>query len=168
MRRYIFILFFFLNVTGFGQRQHPVVSTADFSKAFGFLKGSLTYLDYSSGKPYTMPANITLMIDASNSNNIIQVMEYPDEPKANGKDTIRITEKGTKLDGENIVQKQMLPSGDMQIITEKEGKDGNDNKKALIRHTYLINKDKYSVQKDVKFENEDKWIRRHTYSYQRN
>ena len=32
----------------------------DFYKLSGTWEGSLTYLDYSSGKPYTMPANVEI------------------------------------------------------------------------------------------------------------
>ena len=33
-------------------------SSNDLKQLTGFWKGTLTYLDYSSGKPYTMPANL--------------------------------------------------------------------------------------------------------------
>jgi 3-methyladenine DNA glycosylase/8-oxoguanine DNA glycosylase len=33
----------------------------DFAKLSGTWEGSLTYVDYSTGKPYTMPANLEII-----------------------------------------------------------------------------------------------------------
>ena len=60
------------------------VSVKDFKPAFGKWKGTLTYLDYTSGKPYTMPCNIKVSKDGSNAQQLILAFEYPNEPKANG------------------------------------------------------------------------------------
>jgi hypothetical protein len=49
------------------------------------------------------------------------------------------------------------------MITEIDGNDGNDNKKAILRHTYIFNSNTYSIIKDVKFEGTDKWIKRNEY-----
>ena len=50
--------------------------------------GSLTYLDYSSGKSFSMPANVE--ISESGTKNLIFDYKYPNEPKANVADTITI------------------------------------------------------------------------------
>jgi len=34
---------------------------------------------------------------------------------------------------------------------------------AILRYTYLLNKNTFSVVKDVKFEGTDKWIKRNEY-----
>ena len=49
------------------------------------------------------------------------------------------------------------------MITEVGGNDGNDNKKAILRHTYILKSNTYSIIKDVKFEGTDKWIKRNEY-----
>ena len=43
------------------------------------------------------------------------------------------------------------------------GEDGNDNKKAMLRHTFLLKSNTYSIIKEVKFEGTDKWIKRNEY-----
>jgi len=142
----------------------PSVSVTDFSQAMGQMKGTLTYLDYSSGKPYTMPALITLR---NTEGLLIRSLEYPDEPKANQTDTLLIGAKGTFFNGAKLVKKETLPDGSLQLVTEKAGKDGNDHKSATLRNTYTFGKNLIVIRKDVRFEGEEKWIQRHEYSFQR-
>jgi hypothetical protein len=49
------------------------------------------------------------------------------------------------------------------MITEVVGNDGNDNKKGVLRHTYLLKSNTFSVMKEVKFDGTDKWIKRNEY-----
>ena len=49
------ILFSLLAFSLFGQEE---VTTNDLNASFGFWEGELTYLDYQSGKPFRMPANL--------------------------------------------------------------------------------------------------------------
>ncbi|MHA8090075.1 hypothetical protein U8593_07230 [Aquirufa antheringensis] len=106
----------------------------DLSKSIGFWKGELTYLDYSSGKPYSMAANITLSL-TQDQKGFIMLFEYPKEPQANAKDTTDVT--GNLFGKDRIVAFNKEQNGDFQLITEVDGEDGNDNKKAVLRHTYL-------------------------------
>lgn len=142
------------------------VSIKDFRPAFGKWKGTLTYLDYTSGKPYTMPCNITVSKNESNSKSLIIAYEYPNEPKANGKDTLLISADGTMLDGATVISKQKTKKV-LEIITEKNGVDGNDRKNAIIRHIYFIEKNSFSNRKEVKFVGEEKWILRNEYKMSR-
>jgi hypothetical protein len=64
------------------------VKVKDFKPAFGKWTGTLTYLDYSSGKPYTMPANVRISANPFNNRQIIFAFEYYKEPGANGNDTL--------------------------------------------------------------------------------
>lgn len=144
----------------------PSVSVKDFKPAFGKWKGTLTYLDYSSGKPYTMPANITISTNPQDDRQLIFAYEYPDEPKANEIDTIRISADGKIVDDSQVVSRKKS-KGVLEVITAYSGNDGNDNKKATIRHTYLIGKRSFSNRKEVKFEGEEKWILRNEYKMSR-
>ncbi|MEO7531139.1 MAG: hypothetical protein ABIS69_07000, partial [Sediminibacterium sp.] len=101
------------------------VTQKDFKPALGSLTGTLTYLDYSSGKPFTMPANITLR-NGANAHEVILALVYPKEPNANGNDTLRIGKGGTEIDGAMVIAKKVQPDGSLQIITERNGVDGND------------------------------------------
>ena len=138
------------------------VSVKDFKPAFGKWQGTLTYLDYSSGKPYTLPCNINISKDESNTQRVIFAYQYPNEPKANGNDTIVISTDGRMIDDELVVLKEK-ENGSLKIIAERNGVDGNDNKKAVIRHIYSIGKRSFSKRKEVKFDGEEKWILRNEY-----
>jgi hypothetical protein len=148
-------------------RPATIVSVKDFKPAFGKWKGSLTYLDYSSGKPYTMPVNVTIMPRKGNSNQLILAFEYPDEPKANGNDTLIINKDGTQIDGAAVISNKRSADRSLEIITEKAGEDGNDNRKATLRHIYTISKKLFSSRKEVKFSGEEKFILRNEYKMNR-
>lgn len=138
----------------------------DFCKLSGTWEGSLTYLDYSSGKPYTMPANIEIKRIAK-TNKFVFSNIYPNETSANSIDTISISTDGKYIDKELVKSRRKLPNGDIEIITEEFGKDGNDNKPATFRHTYTFGPTTYKNRKDVQFTGETVWINRHEYSYKR-
>ena len=142
-----------------------VVRVSDFTKTEGSWKGSLTYMDYSSGKPFSMPANVNLRI-ADNSQ-IILSYAYPNEPNANGKDTLLISGNGSLIDGAEVQSREILEDGAVKIVTVKAGRDGNDNKSALIRHSYILGKNSFQNVKEVKFEGADKWLIRNTYLFSR-
>jgi len=132
----------------------------DLQKAVGFWEGKLTYLDYSSGKPFTMLANIQLSL-TQDKKGYITSYEYPKEPHANSKDTIYVF---NKLFGKDpIVEFKKEEDGDFKFVTEIVGEDGNDHKKAVLRYIYQLNSNFYSITKEVKFDNSDKWIKRNEY-----
>ena len=132
----------------------------DLQKAVGFWEGKLTYLDYSSGKPFTMLANIQLSL-TQDKKGYITSYEYPKEPHANSKDTIYVFNKLFGKD--NIVEFKKDEDGDFKFVTEIVGVDGNDHKKAVLRYIYLLNSNFYSISKEVKFDDSDKWIKRNEY-----
>jgi quinol monooxygenase YgiN len=136
------------------------VQVKDLSSAVGSWEGQLTYLDYSSAKPFTMLANIKIDLTAD-SKGFIMGYEYPKEPHANSKDTTFID--GNNFGKDKIVEFKKSPNGDYKLTTEVEGIDGNDNKKAVLRHTYLLKSNTFSIVKDVQFEGTDKWIKRNEY-----
>jgi hypothetical protein len=138
----------------------------DFEKLSGTWQGSLTYLDYSSGKPYTMPADIEIK-RVNKTNKFVFSNIYPNETSANSIDTISISTDGKYIEKEIIKSRRKLPNGDIEIITEESGNDGNDNKPATFRHTYTFGKTTYKNRKDVQFTRETEWINRHEYSYKK-
>lgn len=87
--------------------------------------------------------------------------EYPNEPQANSKDTTYIV---NKLFGKDkIVEFKKTADGGFSLATEIVGEDGNDNKKAVLRHTYILKSNTFSIIKEVKFEGTDMWIKRNEY-----
>lgn len=132
----------------------------DLATSVGNWEGKLTYLDYASGKPYTMLANIKISL-TENKTGYIMGYEYPKEPHANSKDTTFVV---NQLFGKDkIVEFKKAVDGGFTLVTEVEGEDGNDYKKAILRHTYTLKTNNYSVVKDVKFNGTDKWIKRNEY-----
>lgn len=151
---------FFLFVFSVGYSQSFQVK--DLAKSIGFWEGKLTYLDYSSGKPYSMAANITFSL-TQDQKGFIMSYEYPKEPHANAKDTTYVT--GNLFGKDPIVTFKKEPNGDFQLITDVDGEDGNENKKAVLRHTYLLKEKQFSIVKEVKFVGTDQWIKRNEYVF---
>ncbi len=144
--------------------QKNKISAKDFDVLVGSWKGTLTYLDYSSGKPYTMPADIEVKKNKKDKSFVIDNI-YPDEPKANSSYTMVISQDGKLIDKESVKSRRKLDDGNLEIITEKTEKDGNDNKPAIIRHTYIVGKNIFSKRKEILFEGTKEWIKRHEYNY---
>ena len=138
----------------------------DFYELSGTWEGSLTYVDYSSGKPYTMPANLEIK-RVGKTNKFVFSNIYPNETSANSIDTISISTDGKYINKELVKSRCKLPNGDIEMITEEFGKDGNDNKPATFRHTYTLGPTIYKNRKDVQFTGETEWINRHEYSYKK-
>jgi hypothetical protein len=136
------------------------VQVKDLSASVGSWEGKLTYLDYSSGKPYTMSANINIGLTADGKG-YVMAYEYPKEPQANSKDTTFIQDNFFGKD--KIVAFENAPGGGYTLVTEVEGTDGNDNKKAVLRHVYLVTSTSFSITKEVKFEGTELWIKRNEY-----
>ncbi|MBA4198653.1 MAG: hypothetical protein C0459_13980 [Chitinophaga sp.] len=143
------------------------LQSTDFKLAEGKWKGSLTYLDYTSGKPYTMPADIVVFINPLNKNEVILQHIYPDEPKANGYDTLTINNNGTQLNSALVTGNTFIKTI-KTIVTEEKAVDGNDRKPATIKHTYTISNDSFIIKKEVLFNETTNWLLRNTYSFLRN
>lgn len=138
----------------------------DFKNLVGCWAGSITYLDYTSNKPFSMPAAMKVK-DFGNSSHIIYAMSYPKEPSANSVDTLMITENGRSLNHEIIVIRQPYGNDSLLLVTEISGIDGNDHQPALIRHSYLLGRNSYSVKKEVQFTGQTRWILRNEYRFTR-
>ena len=163
-RRVLVIAFLVFSYTSFSQIVK--VSRNEFSLFLGNWKGNLTYLDYSSNTPYTMPADVSVK-RIKLTNKFVFSNIYPDEPKANSNDTFVISKKGTAINQEIIKSKRFLENGNIEIVTEYLGADGNEDKSATIRHIYTIEKKFFLKRKDIQFLGQTEWIKRHEYSYKR-
>jgi hypothetical protein len=125
--------------------------------------GTLTYLDYTSGKPYSMPAIINIREEPGKENSFVRNIEYPNERSADSKDTLALSADSTQFNGEQIVLLSSPSEGASQLVTEITGVDGNDDRPALIRHLYSWGGGKLSISKEVKFLDGAEWILRHRY-----
>ncbi len=153
------LLLFFLN--GYGQMK---VTPEDLKLAMGSWEGSITYLDYQTNNPFTMAANL-IVEPGKNENSLILNNIYPNEPKANNSEKIKVTKKGTLLNKNTVTSRVPLENGQVSIQTEHEGKD--DNKKAMIRYTYVFGGDTLILRKEIQFDASKHWIKRSEYNYQK-
>jgi len=143
------------------------IKPADLKILEGSWIGTLTYLDYKSNQPYTMPANTTFQQSKDNPNIYLRSIGYSTEPHANQKDSMIISKDGTMLDDFKIISIKKLKDGSIEIIGEKMGEDGNDNKPATIRRTFTISSTLFINKKEVKFNGTNTWIVRHTYHFKK-
>ena len=144
--------------------QAPSVSASEFNKLAGCWEGQLTYLDYGTNKPFSMPANLQVT-RISNTKSFVLANIYPEEPKANANDTIIISGDGSYINKEKITSKQIDKDGTVRLTTELSGEDGNDQKQALFRFSYLLSPTGFTFRKEVQFTGNKEWILRHEYIY---
>lgn len=164
MKCYLTLIITILAVTNAIAQNNSQILEKDFKILVGNWEGTLTYIDYSSGKPYTMSADLVIK-RLENTNKFSFSNIYPNEKTANSVDTVTVSEDGNYIDKELVKSRNKLPNGDIEIITEALGEDGNDNKPATLRRTYTFGKTTYVNRKDVLFAGETNWINRHEYSY---
>ena len=65
------------------------------------IEGTLTYLEYSSNKSYTMPADVDKK-QLNKSKSFIFSNLYPDKPKANSSDTLTISKDGFMVSNKTV------------------------------------------------------------------
>jgi hypothetical protein len=161
MKYIILNIILLFSLSGYGQSQ---VTLEDLKSIVGTWEGSITYLDYQTNKPFSMAAN--LIVEKGKSENTLVLNNlYPDEPKANNSEKIKFSKNGPMLNGHIITQRKEMENGNIQILTEHNGKD--DNKKALIRHAFVIGENTFLIRKEVRFSQVDEWIKRNELSYNR-
>ena len=158
MMKKVFVFLGLLGLSFYSNAQSFQIK--DLANSVGNWEGKLTYLDYSTGKPFTMLTNIKIGL-TEDKKGYVMGYEYPKEPHANAKDTTYLN--GRLFGKDKIVDFKKDVNGDIKLVTEIEGEDGNDHKKAILRHTYLLKADTFSITKEVKFEESDKWIKRNEY-----
>lgn len=112
-----------------------------------------------------MPANVTIEEGKSEFTLTLNT-KYPNEPKANNKSKISISKDGKSINKEKVVSRSREGSN-ILITTEYNGKDGNDNKKATIRHYYTFGTKNFIIRKEVRFDGEEEWILRNEFNYRR-
>lgn len=140
------------------------ISPEDLNIILGKWTGSLTYIDYRTNNPFTMPSNVDVK-QGKNENQLLLLFAYPKEPNANSKDKIKISDDGQQLNKKEVKSRQKLSDGTTQITTEYLGKDNN--KPALIRNIYILGDKLFVIRKEVNFENANDWMLRNEYSFKR-
>lgn len=127
--------------------------------------GTLTYLDYRSKKKISIPANLTVKANGDDRWSWIFEYKYPEEPKANGDKIVTLSKDGKSINDEAVVERTRTPDGTVTFVTEKKG-DDND-RPAVFRFTYSLNASKFSIRKEVRYQDENQFFERNEYSWQR-
>ncbi len=135
----------------------------------GDWQGTLSYKDYTSNKPVSLPVQVNVS-ENMDDRFLVLSYTYPQEPKANSVDTIFLSANGLRINDRPIVALRQLDSTMTLIVCERRGKDGNDNKPAVIRMSYTIGPEVFVIRKEVRFEDDpgNGWIRRNEYQLSRN
>jgi hypothetical protein len=154
------------SIAGLALPQTPVLQVDDLRRLTGTQwTGSLTYTDYRSNKKVSIPSNLIVTQVAGDEMSWVFAYEYPHEPKANSKHTLTITEGGTRVDGRQVIERILLDADTIRIVTEQAGADND--RKALLRHTYLIAPSQFSLKKEVRYEGTAEFFERNRYSWKR-
>ncbi|HMS63755.1 MAG TPA: hypothetical protein PKD83_00720 [Ignavibacteria bacterium] len=128
-------------------------------------KGTLKYLDYGKNTEVSISAGLSVMQSESDLNVFYFSYEYPDEPHANGIDTITVSENGSKLNDDILIENKYTNDTTFTFTTQKQGEDNK--KKAEIKHIYSLKGNKFIIRKEVKYENEKEFFLRNEYNFER-
>jgi len=128
--------------------------------------GTLTYLDYSSGKTTTIRS--TLQVTRVAEGSWTFAVGYNDEPHANAADEVRLEQGGLAIrSGDSVehVVGRTERTGHIEIVTEQPGEDNGTA--AVIRRVRTIAPREYSLAKYVCPEGQETFFKRHEYRWAR-
>jgi hypothetical protein len=143
-----------------------ILTPEDFKKINDVLwRGELRYLDYSKNVWVSIPSNLRVTQAPQDPAVWLWSYGYDDEPHANAKDGIRLSQDGKKLGEELVISRMIMTNGDLRVVTTMSGID--DNRPAQFRFTYTINAENFERKKEVKLVNGDDYFVRNIYSWKR-
>ena len=124
--------------------------------------GTLTYLDYGSGKnvAIAVEANVTVKGDC-----MTVALIYPDEPEANDATETCISENGAAFGDAPLISLQRLGPDFIAFQTETGGED--DGKPARIRQNYILSHQALTSGKEVSFDGGETWLQRNEFDMER-
>lgn len=144
----------------------PKVTDKDLRPLTGALwTGTLTYLDYRSNKKVSIPSTLTVTQSAEDKRSWVFDYKYPDEPKADGKETVTLGKDGRAINDETVTERTKLSGGALRIVTEKKGRDND--RDAVFRYTYMLSAKSFSIRKDVRYEGATEFFERNEFSWKR-
>ena len=104
-------------------KEAPKVGAQDCFAIAGEWVGTLTYTDYSSGKPIEIAANVN--VTRVSDNRIEYTISYPDEPWEDSESTTTISNDGRLLDGQVVAERTTVGDGTLIVTTRYRGEDDN-------------------------------------------
>lgn len=142
----------------------PTVNSADFEVIAGDdWVGTLTYVDYMSGKRISIQTAAT--VEIASPSVIKYTVSYPDEPWEDAKAKLKLSKSGRLFDGHPVKTREVREDGALRFTTEYAGED--DNAPADIRMTYQLAAKRFSITKDVRPEGAPDFTNRNVYMYVR-
>ncbi|NNE04522.1 MAG: hypothetical protein HKN15_02200 [Xanthomonadales bacterium] len=147
-----------------GQEAQVEVSMEDFQALEGDgWEGSLNYLNYGSDKRSTIPVKMAIEISGKRSLQI--AIRYPGEEEYNNSEKIKISRNGKRVDGYDLVARELQPDGVLLLTTLGSGRD--DDRKADIQMVYFISANEFRIEKNVRFDQDDGFFNRNVYQFSR-
>lgn len=143
-----------------------VIAPEDFKRLADLLwRGELRYLDYSKNVWISIPSNLRISLSPQDPAVWLWSYGYDDEPHANAKDGIRLSQDGKKLGEELVISRAAIENGGLRIVTKMPGEDNN--RAAQFRYTYTIHAESFERKKEVKLASGGDYFVRHVYSWKR-
>jgi hypothetical protein len=127
--------------------------------------GTLTYLDYGTGKPVSIRTTLVVTRSAADPARWFFDYGYPDEPDEASREEVVVGDGGRTLGGEAVVELARPAAGPLVVVTESRGTD--DDKPATIRRTYEIGAGGFSVAKHVRQDGAAGFVERNRYRWAR-
>lgn len=127
--------------------------------------GTLTYLDYRANKKVSIRANLSVTQSVDDDHSWVFDYQYPDEPKANSKEIIKLSKDGKSINGEAVIERTKLPNGTVRFATEKKGQDND--RSASFRYIYTLSAKMFSIKKEVRYDGETQFFERNEYRWTR-
>ncbi len=129
-------------------------------------KGTLTYLDYTTGKLITIKSSLLVSRRPGEGAPAWDVrIGYTDEPQKDGGESVTLPRDGAEFFGAAVVERSAMSTGGTRIVTETRGED--DGKPALVRKVYTITPRRCVVKKLVRWDGTPGFFERNAYDWSR-
>ncbi|MEO1586305.1 MAG: hypothetical protein AAFS00_03405 [Bacteroidota bacterium] len=143
---YPFLTFLLLLASTYSLAQK--VTDQDFETVLGDdWKGTLTYVDYQSGKKVGIP--VELKVSQMKEGQYLLEYSFPEEPQANSQSKIKLSKDGKRLDKYRVLSREDLEGNTVKVVCLGDGKD--DGKKATLFYTYTFDRKEFVIRKDVQY-----------------
>ena len=125
--------------------------------------GSLSYLNYGSDERSTIPVKLEITI--LDDQTMQYAIQYPGEEQYNAKESLKISNDGTLIDGYIITARALEPDGTLVLTAQGRGRD--DGRTADIQMVYFISENAFRIRKNVRFHQDETFFNRNEYNFSR-
>lgn len=140
------------------------VAIEDFARlSGGEWTGELSYLDYSSGTPQSIP--VKMQFAPASGTDIDYKLIYPKESQYNAEEVLSVSPGGDRVNDKILTSRILNPDGRLMLVTEHDAEDNG--RAAKVRLTHMISDDLFVLSKDVRFDTDGSFVRRNAYTLRR-